>query len=81
MVMRRIARFLSKVTETPLVRSWGAMRCSSLESASGDFGQRGEAAVRLPTVTVSSSSRSVADRVQSSLWELISRRQSATGES
>jgi len=39
--MKRFSRVLRKIMETPCMRIWGAMRRSSLESAVGDFGQRG----------------------------------------
>ena len=49
-----------------------AMRRSSLESESGVFGQRGEAATLLPAIAVSSASRSEAVRVQSGRCAVIS---------
>jgi len=63
--MKRFSGVLRKVMETPCMRIWGAMRRSSLESAVGDFGQRGEAATRIPAQVVSSASRSEAVRIQS----------------
>jgi hypothetical protein len=52
------------LTDMPRVRSWGAIRRSSLPNVRGDFGQRADALTLEGTSLSSWCSMSVADKVQ-----------------
>jgi hypothetical protein len=58
--MDRPLRVLSKVTDTPYTRNWGAMRRSSLPSIEHVFGQPVDAAFFLPTICVKAACRAAA---------------------